>query len=180
MSRHLNARLLMLATFLGWLASTGTAHAEIYRDWELICTDLPSTIAPGADGAGPTGGSEKVCYIATAVRNNEDNTVLAAVGVRHVGASATPTLMFQLLPSVDTGAGLRFAVDDGPVREGDVRGCDAEKCVVIGRLEDDLFAAMKDGRRMVLSFKIDDREVALEASLLGFTKAYQALEAAVL
>jgi invasion protein IalB len=158
-------------------ATAAPGGAETFRDWELTCTDIPTTIAPGTDPSSPRAAAESVCYTYSATRNQNDNTVLAAVGVRLLGPEKTPTLMFQLIPGIDRQAGLRFAVDNGPTLEGDVRGCDEEKCIVLGQLTADLVQAMKAGSKMYLTFRLNGEDVPLEISLRGFTRSLAELQA---
>ena len=113
----------------------------------------------------------RVCYIFSDVRNPDDNTVLAAVGLRYIGPDNKTLLSFQLLPSIDPAYGLRFAVDDGPILEGDVHGCDELKCLVVGQVTDDLLRSLKAGNWLILSFKLGDQPSRLDVSLLGFTRA---------
>ncbi|MCP4329589.1 MAG: hypothetical protein GY791_14270 [Alphaproteobacteria bacterium] len=178
MHRYLTAVTTVVAAVLALAATAGdgrgqttAGQAVVYKDWKLTCTEVPAPAQTDTDPAGAAADNRTVCYIFNDVRNPEDDTVLAAVGLRYMGAENKPFLIFQLLPSIDREFGVRFAVDDGPVREGDVRGCDDLKCLVVGQVSAELLTAMKAGNVLILSFKLGDQQGRLDLSLLGFTDA---------
>ncbi len=153
----------------------GAAEPQYFQDWRLECADVPATIAPGADLTTDQAASRDACYIFTALRNNDDNTVIVAAGVRYFGPGTQPLLLFQLIPDIDRESGIRFAIDDGPAITGEVRECDDQKCIVFGRLSDEIIQSMKAGSKLVLLFRVRDEDVLLDISLFGFTAAYGAL-----
>jgi invasion protein IalB len=146
--------------------TAGETVRETHGDWDVVC-------AEGRD----------VCAMRQVGRNSEGNDVLL-VAVRALPEGTTtedgrtvPALIEIRTPlGVGLRAGVRVQVDGGQERAAPYEVCVQQGCIVRQPMGEDFLAAMKAGRTATMTVvALQQGEVSVDISLLGFTAAFNSL-----
>ena len=167
----------IVAAFAALLASASPGQAQTatprqeFKDWRYQC------LARNADaGATAAGTPKQVCMIQHDVRNGDK--LLMAARVRIIGAERHAVLILLLPPNLKAKAPVGFSIDQGTAAATEVRECNAQICMVIVPIDDNLLGSLKAGQQLAVTTKPGGVESTRMVSLAGFTSAFAALQSA--
>lgn len=132
------------------------AAPVIHDDWQVLC------------------GGEEPCRMAQTIAQPATSRVILQVKVFR---GETPTMLVTFPLGILLSPGWSFQVDGGRRTVTPFEICNTSGCHAGVRLDADLIQRLKRGNKLIVGFRDAANEpVTPEVSLIGFTKAWEALE----
>lgn len=161
------------AVLAGWAASPVAAQGlptepqqeqmdtQEFQDWTLRC--LPE-------------GEQRRCEMVQPVEDPESGEPVMMMVVTRQGGGNPPVAWLVLPLGVLLPPGVGVSVDGAEPQRLAIRHCEPGGCLVPWELTEDSLASLRSGNRLeILAYDIDEQQVAVPVSLLGFTAALEAL-----
>ncbi len=168
----IRCRNLFTALFVfGFFASFQTAHAQQAKDvlrdkhgdWEIRCIEGTETCAMSQ--VGNTGDGKRALLV----------TIQRVSGAQDQKGTAVPaTITVQAPLGIYLGYGLRVRIDGDQVSPLPMSRCLPAGCISQAPMYGPAVDKMKAGSKAVFGFFLD-REILIDVSLRGFTKAFNSL-----
>lgn len=157
--------------------SAADAETRIFKDWRMICA-TPAPQQGQSDQRQAAPGAQRFCLINHQVRAADQNRVIVGIRVRFVGAERRPVLTLVLPPQAAAGKSVLLAVDQNQAVEGQIGACNQQFCLTRAELTEELIRQMRAGQKLIIAFPVTpEQRGRVEASLAGFTQAFEALRA---
>ena len=158
---------LVFASFAGHQASAQQAKdvlRETHGDWEIRCIEGTDTCAMSQVGSTGDGKRALLVTIQRLAGAKTDS------GIAIPGAMTVQTPLGILLPY-----GVRLKIDADDVVPLPLSRCVPQGCISQAPMLDEAVGKMKKGSKAVFGFFLD-KEILVNISLRGFTKAYNNLK----
>lgn len=162
----------ILAVSTGAKAQTQTA-SQTYADWQLVTYALKGSRSGGVRNGDPR--VRRAHIIQQYAWNADRRSVSLITRVRFFGARQA-TLMFILPPETDKGAKVNYAIDSGPDAALPIADCDRRMCLATAPLDGHLLTRLQKGTALTLHYRAGGRRFMVPVSLMGFSRAYEALD----
>lgn len=104
---------------------------------------------------------------------------LISLRIQTVAKDKPPVMAVHLPHGIYLPEGVKFQVDKKLTVKAKIRTCDRSGCYTTIPINDKLMAAIKKGKSLYTIFQnLRKKNVAIEASLIGFTKAFEQMVSA--
>ena len=158
--------LLVAVHFALWSVPSRAAESAAFKDWVVACKQ-------------PAGAKERQCAMFQRFVRAEDKAMAAAVFIHYRANIEVPLLRVVTPFGVDLAKGVAVKVDDGEQYPVAFRTCRPAGCEAVAGIGNVLLSLLQAGRTLRVAYHLlDQGQQTVPFSLLGFTAALKALQAA--
>jgi invasion protein IalB len=164
---HPSLLLLLVSVLLAfWPSQSEAAEPATFKDWTVACEQ-------------PGDGTQQRCAMFQRFVRAEDKAIAATVYIRYAGNSSVPLLRVVTPFGVDLARGVAVKVDDSEQYPVAFRTCRPAGCEAVAGIGNVLLDLLQAGRTLRVAYRLFDQgQQTVPFSLLGFTTALKALQAA--
>lgn len=131
--------------------------------WIVSCTSISGKFA---------------CNTTQRLAIKKTGQTLISLRIRTVAKDKPPLMAVHLPHGIYLPEGVKFQVDKKLTVKAKIRTCDRSGCYTTIPINDKLMTAIKKGKSLYTIFQnLKKKNVAIEASLIGFTKAFEQMVA---